>query len=132
LYLDLGKVQVMAQVKLNSKDLGILWKSPYRVDVTDAVKAGENTLQVKVVNLWVNRMIGDEKMPEDSSRNANGTLKEWPQWIQEGKPSPTGRYTFTSWRLWKTDDSLLESGLIGPLTLHAAERLKVKRKSQAE
>jgi hypothetical protein len=126
LYLDLGKVQVMAQVKLNSKDLGILWKSPYRVDVTDAVKAGENTLQVKVVNLWVNRMIGDEKMPEDSSRNANGTLKEWPQWLQEGKPSPTGRYTFTSWRLWKTDDSLLESGLIGPLTLRAAERLKVK------
>jgi len=127
LYLDLGKVQVMAQVKLNGKDLGILWKSPYRVDVTDAVKAGENTLEVRVVNLWVNRMIGDEKMPEDSSRNADGTLKEWPQWLREGKPSPVGRYTFTTWRLWKTGDSLLESGLIGPVTLHATEQLKVKR-----
>jgi hypothetical protein len=127
LYLDLGKVQVMAQVKLNGKDLGILWKSPYRVDITDAVKAGENTLEVRVVNLWVNRMIGDEKMPEDSSRNADGTLKEWPQWLQGGKPSPAGRYTFTSWRLWKTDDSLLESGLIGPVTLCATEHLKVKR-----
>jgi hypothetical protein len=122
LYLDLGKVQVMAQVKLNGKDLGILWKSPYRVDVTDALKAGKNRLEVRVVNLWVNRMIADEKMPEDSSRNADGTLKEWPQWLREGKPSPAGRYTFTTWRLWKTGDSLLESGLIGPVTLQAAQR----------
>jgi hypothetical protein len=125
-YLDLGKVQIMAQVTLNGKDLGILWKSPYCVDVTDAVKAGENALEVNVTNLWVNRMIGDEQLPEDSSRNANGTLKEWPQWVKEGKPSPTGRYTFTSWRLWKADDTPVESGLIGPVTLRAAERLNVK------
>jgi len=126
LYLDLGNVQVMAQVKLNGKDLGILWRSPYRVDITDAVKAGQNTLEVKVVNLWINRMIGDESLPEDSSRNDNGTLKEWPQWVQEGKPSPTGRYTFTSWRLWKTGDPLQESGLIGPVILRAVERVNVK------
>ena len=126
LYLDLGNVQVMAQVKLNGKDLGILWRSPYRVDVTDAVKAGQNTLEVKVVNLWINRMIGDEGLPEDSSRNDNGTLKEWPQWVQEGKPSPTGRYTFTSWRLWKAGDPLQESGLIGPVTLRTVERVNIK------
>jgi hypothetical protein len=124
LYLDLGKVQVMAQVGLNGKDLGVLWKPPYRVDVTDAVKAGENTLEIRVANLWVNRMIGDEEMPEDSSRNANGTLKEWPKWVSEGKPSPTGRYTFTTWRLWKKGDSLQESGLIGPVTLCATEHLE--------
>ena len=41
-------------------------------------------------------MIGDEQLPEDSDRNSNGTLRNWPQWLQEGKPSPTGRYTFTS------------------------------------
>jgi hypothetical protein len=126
LYLDLGKVQVAAQVKVNGKDLGILWKPPYRVEVTDAVKAGENTFEVQVTNLWINRMIGDEKMPEDSARNANGTLKEWPAWVQEGKTSPTGRYTFTSWRLWKAGDPLQESGLIGPVTLRAAERVNVK------
>jgi hypothetical protein len=126
LYLDLGNVQVMAQVKLNGKDLGILWRTPYRVDVTDAVRAGNNTLEIKVTNLWVNRMIGDESLPEDSSRNPNGTLKEWPQWVQEGKPSPTGRYTFTSWRLWKASDPLQESGLIGPVTLRAVERVNVK------
>jgi hypothetical protein len=122
----LGKVQVAAQVKVNGKDLGILWKPPYRVEVTDAVKAGENTFAICVTNLWINRMIGDEKMPEDSARNANGTLKEWPAWVQEGKTSPTGRYTFTSWRLWKAGDPLQESGLIGPVTLRAAERVNVK------
>ncbi len=126
LYLDLGNVQVMAQVKLNGKDLGILWRSPYRVDVTDAVKAGQNTLEVKVVNLSINRMIGDESLPEDSSRNDNGTLKEWPQWVQEGKPSPTGRFTFTSWRLWKAGDPLQASGLIGPVTLRTVEQVSVK------
>ncbi len=117
LYLDLGKVQVMAQVKINGKDLGILWKPPYRVEVTDAVKGGENALEIQVTNLWINRMIGDEKMPEDSARNDNGTLKEWPPWVREGKPSPTGRFTFTTWRLWKAGDPLQESGLIGSVTL---------------
>ena len=125
-YLDLGKVHVIAQVTLNGKDLGILWKSPYCVDITDAVKTGENALEVNVTNLWVNRMIGDEQLPEDSSRNDDGTLKEWPQWVKEGKPSPTGRYTFTSWRLWKAGSTPVESGLSGPVTLHAAERLNVK------
>ena len=116
----------MAEVNLNGKDLGIVWKPPYRVDVTDALKPGENVLETKVVNLWINRQIGDEQLPEDSDRNQNGTLKSWPQWLQEGKPSPTGRFTFTSWRLWKKDDPLAESGLLGPVTLQAAERLETK------
>lgn len=117
IFLDLGRVEVMAQVKLNGKDLGILWKTPYRVEVTDTIQPSENVLEIDVVNLWINRQIGDEQLPEDSDRNPNGTLKEWPQWLQEGKPSPTGRYTFTSWRLWKKDDSPVPSGLLGPVTL---------------
>jgi hypothetical protein len=116
----------MAQVSLNGKDRGILWKSPYRVEITNAAKAGDNALEVKVTNLWVNRMIGDETLPEDSTRNPDGTLKEWPQWVREGKSSPTGRSTFTSWRLWKANDPLQESGLIGPVTLHASEWVNVR------
>lgn len=119
--LDLGRVEVMAEVKLNGKDLGILWKPPFRVDITDAIKAGDNKLEVKVVNLWINRMIGDEQLPEDSKRTSKGTLEEWPQWLNEGKPSPAGRYTFTSWRLWKKDDALSESGLLGPVTLQTTD-----------
>ncbi|HEY5480686.1 MAG TPA: glycosyl hydrolase, partial [Verrucomicrobiae bacterium] len=55
LYLDLGKVEVMASVRVNGKDLGILWKQPYCVEVTDALKPGANTLEVQVANLWINR-----------------------------------------------------------------------------
>jgi hypothetical protein len=105
----------MADVTLNGKLLGILWKPPFRVDVTEALRPGENTLELRVVNLWINRMIGDEQLPEDSDRNPSGNLKSWPSWLAEGKPSPAGRYTFTSWRLWKKDDPLVESGLLGPV-----------------
>jgi len=115
--LDLGKVAVMAQVKLNGHDLGILWKPPFCVEATSALQPGENQLEIQVVNLWINRLIGDEQLPEDSERNADGTLKQWPAWVNQGKPSPTGRYTFTSWRLWKKNDALIPSGLIGPVTL---------------
>lgn len=109
----------------NGSDLGLMWKPPFRADVTDLIKAGENRLEVKVVNLWPNRMIGDELLPEDSQRNANGTLKEWRDWLAEGKPSPTGRQTFTSWRLWKKDDPLLQSGLLGPVRIVAAESVEL-------
>ncbi len=128
LFLDCGKVAVMAEVRLNGRDIGIVWKPPFRVDVTDALKPGDNTLELRVVNLWINRQIGDEQLPEDSDRNPNGTLKSWPAWLAEGKPSPTGRYTFTSWRLWKKDDPLAESGLLGPVTLLAVEQVAVGSK----
>lgn len=126
LYLDLGRVEVMAEVTLNGKPLGILWRSPYRVDITGAARAGQNDLEVKVVNQWINRMIGDELLPEDSERNDDGTLKAWPKWLEEGKPSPTGRFTFTSWRLWRKGSPLVASGLIGPVTLECAAVVPVK------
>ena len=123
LFLDLGHVAVVAEVRLNGRVLGTLWNTPFRVEVTDALNSGQNLLDVRVVNLWVNRQIGDEMLPEDSDRNPSGTLKKWPQWLEEGKPSPTGRYTFTSWRLWKKDSPLQESGLLGPVTITAAKEI---------
>ena len=101
LSLDLGRVAVMARVKLNGHDLGVLWKAPYRAEIDQFAKPGDNLLEVEVTNLWINRMIGDENLPEDSDRNGDGTLRVWPKWISEGKPSPTGRQTFTSWRLYR-------------------------------
>lgn len=119
-YLDLGQVAVTADVQLNGHPLGVVWKQPYRLDITTALQSGQNQLEIKVANLWINRQIGDQQLPEDSDRNANGTLKRWPDWLQQGQPSPTGRLTFTSWRLWNKDDPLQPSGLIGPVMIHTA------------
>jgi len=121
IYLDLGDVQVMAEVTLNGEKLPLLWKPPYELEITKAAKRGENRLEVKVVNLWPNRLIGDEQLPEDSERNQDGTLKSWPQWLTDGKASPAGRSTFVSWRLWKKNDALIRSGLLGPVRLRCSE-----------
>jgi hypothetical protein len=115
--LDLGDVSVMAEVTLNGRRLGILWKSPFQMDVTSVLRAGQNTLEIAVANLWVNRLIGDQQLASDAERNPDGTLASWPQWLLEGKPSPTGRFAFTTWELWRKDDSLVDSGMIGPVQL---------------
>lgn len=99
----------------------MLWKPPYQVNVSSAAKVGVNDLRIEVVNLWVNRLIGDEQWPEDSQRHGDGRIKEWPQWLLDGKSSPTGRQTFSSWRLWKKHDPLQESGLLGPVVLRLVE-----------
>jgi len=125
LYLDLGQVAVMATVKLNGKDFGTLWKPPFRVDAGTVLNDGENVIEIEVVNLWSNRMIGDEQLPEDSERTEKGTLKEWPRWLLEGEASPAGRYTFTSWRLWKKNASLQQSGLIGPVTIIPVKEIHI-------
>lgn len=119
--LDLGRVAVMARGTLNGRDLGIAWKAPFRWDVTEALQPGENRLEIQVVNLWPNRMIGDERLPLDCELRPDRALVRWPDWLLEGKPSPTGRHTFASWREWTADSPLLESGLLGPVTVLVEE-----------
>jgi len=116
-FLDLGSVEVMARVRVNGKDCGIAWKPPYRVDITDAVREGANDLEIDVVNLWINRLIGDEQLPLDSEWKDFETLLAWPEWFLKGTPRPSGRFTFTSCRHYTKDTPLVPSGLIGPVTL---------------
>jgi hypothetical protein len=118
--LDLGRVEVMAKVILNGVDLGILWRNPYQIDLTSALKQGANVLEIDVVNLWPNRLIGDAAMPDDARRDAQGTLLEWPKWLLQGKSSPSKRSTFVTFPLWKKDEALLPSGLLGPVQLRMA------------
>jgi hypothetical protein len=125
LYLDLGRVEVIAEVKLNGRDLGVLWKPPFRVDITQAVRSGGNDLEIRVVNLWPNRMIGDELLPERAEREGT-RLKSWPSWLLGAAPSPSGRHTFASWNPWRKDDPLLESGLLGPVVLHPAVQIDLQ------
>jgi hypothetical protein len=68
LYLDLGVVKESARVKLNGKDLGVVWCHPWRVEISKAVKPGENQLEIEVVNLWPNRLIGDSGLPAPQRR----------------------------------------------------------------
>lgn len=125
LWLDLGQVKNIAEVSLNGKELGILWKPPFRMDITEAAKPGVNKLVVKITNLWPNRLIGDEQLPPDSTREGD-IITSWPQWLLDGKPSPSGRLTFATWQPWKKGDKLLESGLLGPVRLQTAEILPAK------
>jgi len=97
----------------------VLWKPPFRVNVTSAAWPGANRLTVKVTNLWPNRLIGDEQLPPDVEWDGK-RLASWPQWLLEGKPSPTGRLTFTTWHHWTKESTPLESGLLGPVTLRTA------------
>jgi hypothetical protein len=120
LWLDLGAVKDFAEVSLNGRGFGVLWKPPFRVNITAVAKSGANKLSVKVTNLWPNRLIGDEQLPLDVEWRGK-QLAAWPQWLLDGKPSPTGRLTFTTWHHWTKDSPLLESGLLGPVTLRTAE-----------
>jgi hypothetical protein len=95
LVLDLGKVKEIAEVAVNGQPLGILWKPPFQADVTAALKPGANRLEIKITNLWPNRLIGDQQ------------------------PSATKKYTFSSYQPYTKDSPLLESGLLGPVTLAA-------------
>jgi len=93
LVLDLGKVKEIAEVSVNGKPLGILWKPPFEADVTGALKPGTNHLEIRITNLWPNRIIGDQQA------------------------SATKQYTFTVYKPYTKDSPLLESGLLGPVRL---------------
>ena len=93
LWLDLGDVREIAEVKMNGADLGILWKTPFKVDVTGEIRPGKNRIEIKVTNLWVNRMIGDQQ------------------------PWALKKYAFADFTPYKADSPLLPSGLLGPVRL---------------
>lgn len=129
--LDLGTVQSFAAVRVNGKALPVLWKPPYRLDITEVVAPDAEAfdLEVDVTNLWPNRLIGDDMMyapdcewecvPKDG--RLEYALKEIPAWVKAGEKSPTGRHTFTTWRHWSKEDDLIASGLIGPARLYFGE-----------
>jgi hypothetical protein len=116
IHLDLGLVQDMARVSLNGKDLGVVWCAPWRIEVTDAIKTGDNSLEIEVVNRWPNRLIGD-KQPAD----ANARTVERPEGLLGAEPIKTGRHTFTTHDPYKKDSALVPSGLLGPVLLMAIE-----------
>jgi hypothetical protein len=143
-FLDLGRVEVLAGVTVNGKDLGVVWKEPYQVDITDVVRPGANTVSLAVTNLWTNRMIADAKLPEEGNFvegdwpigerfAADGSkrvimarkITALPDWYRDGLPKPAGgRVTFTPWTFYQPDEPLLDSGLLGPVRVVFAQTLQ--------
>jgi hypothetical protein len=91
--LDLGEVRETARVWVNGKEMGVAWKRPFTIDVTSAVVPGNNSLKVQVTNLWPNRIIGDQTLPEAK------------------------RFTHTNITKFKADSPLMPSGLLGPVVI---------------
>lgn len=120
LFIDLGRVEIIAKIRINGQDCGIAWKPPYRVDITNVVKEGENELEIDLANLWANRMIGDEQLPEDINWIDWQVMKEWPDWFNKpDTPRSSGRYTFTTIKVFEKQDTLFPSGLIGPVRIYS-------------
>ncbi|MHB1460875.1 MAG: glycosyl hydrolase [Armatimonadota bacterium] len=101
-YLDLGKVCIFASVKLNGKDMGTLWKPPFRVDVTNALMPGSNVLELQVTNNWVNQLIRDQQRPADQKK------------------------TWLPWQVYNANSPLQTSGLLGPVKLLTEARIPLK------
>jgi len=124
--LNLGEVKNFATVSVNGKQVAVLWKPPFALDLSGLVHKGVNHLEIKVTNLWPNRIIGDEQLPPDVVWDG-GHLKRWPDWLVQGKPRPkTGRITFATWHYYDKNSPLLESGLLGPVTIQATKKVKVR------
>lgn len=91
--IDLGDVREMARVKVNGKDCGLVWKQPFRLDITDALREGENQLEVEVTNTWTNRLIGDQQ------------------------PDCPRKITYTSYPFYNEHSMLRPAGLLGPVAI---------------
>jgi hypothetical protein len=110
MYLDLGAVHDMARVRLNGKDLGVVWCAPWQIDISDALQRGENRLEIEVANRWMNRLIGDQQPSDKGVRQLR-----WGNGMLEGRPYSAGRYTFTTDPTYRADAPLMPSGLLGPV-----------------
>jgi hypothetical protein len=108
LRLRFGDVKHIAQVKLNGKDLGVVWTAPWSVELTGVVKPGRNDLEVIVVNTWVNRLIGDAAIPPSKRTTRTNVKLEY------------GKRTLKAYQGFASEDPLMPSGLLGPVRLEFA------------
>lgn len=118
IYLDLGRVENLAEVSINGSKPVLLWKAPFRIDITAWLKPGDNELKIAVTNLYPNRMIGDEHLPERYNYDEYGRIREFPAWYTNSEPdTDRQRVLFSPWKHYTKEEPLLEAGLLGPVRL---------------
>ena len=127
-FLDLGKVECIARVTLNGRDLGVLWHPPFRLEITDALRPGANVMAIAVSTTWHNRLVGDEQEPadfewgKDRGPTMGRALGAYPEWFLKNQPRPsTGRKAFVTWFYHRPETPLRPSGLLGPVALQRSE-----------
>jgi hypothetical protein len=118
-FLDLGTVKNLANVTLNGKKLGTVWCAPWHIEIEP--NSGRNVVQIEVINLWVNRLIGDEKFDGSVAYDAGGHSHFLPEWLNGSVPRPEKRYTYSLFNPWKADSPLQPSGLLGPVSIRVVD-----------
>ncbi|MHC4205095.1 MAG: glycosyl hydrolase, partial [Planctomycetota bacterium] len=106
IYIDLGNLWSLGEVTLNGRPLGIVWKPPYRIEITKAAKAGQNKLEIEITNTWANRLVGDAHLPPDQRFGSPKDSLRRTNITHSGTPG----------KQWK-DIPLRQSGLLGPVKL---------------
>lgn len=123
--IDLGNVGGIVSLRINGKDVGVLWKHPYKADMTEYINSGDNLIEIEVTNTLTNLLIGDEQNPTDvkcSIDNYGGIFRgirlvEYPDWLFLGKSRPSNRKTFTTYNYYKQDSKLMSSGLLSDIDI---------------
>jgi len=112
--INLGEVHDIARVKLNGKDVGVIWCAPWQIDISDVLIEGENHLEIEVANRWINRLLGDSQ-----TADANVRTVRFENGLMGGQEYETGRYTFTTKSAMRSFNfkEPLPSGLLGPVTI---------------
>ena len=100
IFLHLGEIKNLATIKINGKELGVIWKPPYSINITNAVKTGMNKITIEVTNTWKNKLIRDAGLPENERET----------WVAGNIPS--------------ADAPLVPAGLIGPVYLYTEMKIK--------
>jgi hypothetical protein len=103
--LQLGEVKCLGQVRLNGRDLGVVWTAPWAVALAGAAKPGRNRLEIDVVNTWVNRLIGDAALPKERRITRSNLALQ------------AGARTLRAFQGFASEDPLMPSGLLGPVRL---------------
>ena len=109
--LDLGAVYDIADVYLNGVHLGILWKPPFRVDITKAARKGTNKLVVEITNSWQNRLAGDGRLPKAERVTRSNMIYS--------------RFVYSDTKVEWKDQILSDSGLLGPVRIRTAKTVKI-------